>query len=137
MFTGACHCGKTRYRVEVASLDDVAICHCTACRRSTGGTHVTWATVPRAAFQWTAAAPRGYASSDHAERFSCDTCGAQLAFASTREPRSIDITVATLDNTGAAPPTRHIWAASRLSWVRVDDGLPSEDGETIRDSPRS
>ncbi|WP_459617808.1 GFA family protein, partial [Enterobacter hormaechei] len=34
--TGGCHCGYLRYAVA-APLDDVAHCHCSICRRTTGG----------------------------------------------------------------------------------------------------
>lgn len=130
---GACQCGRTTYRVDVAAFDDVAVCHCPACRRSTGGTHVTWATVPRAAFAWTGEPPAEYRSSDHAVRFFCPRCGAQLAFVSSREPSTIDITVVTLERPEAAAPDRHIWTKSMLPWVHLDDGLPREQGETLRD----
>ena len=39
--TGGCHCGYLRYAVA-APLDDVAHCHCSICRRTTGGIVTTW-----------------------------------------------------------------------------------------------
>jgi hypothetical protein len=132
MITGGCACGQVRYAIDLARLDDIAICHCSMCRRSTGGTHVTWATVPRAAFTWTAGEPSIYASSEHAVRHFCSRCGAQLAFVSGREPRHMDVTVATLDEASAWAPDRHIWTSGKLPWVRVDDGLAQEPRETPR-----
>jgi hypothetical protein len=130
--TGHCHCGKVRYEIALDVLKDIAICHCTACRRSTGGTHVTWVTVPRASFRWTGDSPREYPSSDHAARFFCPACGAQLAFQSTKEPESIDITITTTDDPDRHAPDRHVWAGSKLAWVHVDDGLRVEAREHIR-----
>ncbi|MGV8495599.1 GFA family protein, partial [Pseudomonas aeruginosa] len=49
--------------LATAPLDDVAHCHCSICRRTTGGIVTTWATVPRAAFRWLAGEPAEYASS--------------------------------------------------------------------------
>lgn len=132
MHEGYCQCGRTRYAVQLDRLDDVATCHCTACRRGTGGTHVTWATVPRAAFAWTAEKPAAYRSSDHATRYFCRHCGAQLAFETTREPESLDLTVSTLAHPELAAPDRHIWVGSKLPWVHLQDGLPQEAGETPR-----
>jgi hypothetical protein len=42
---GGCHCGALRYRLE-GDLGDVAHCHCSICRRVSGGTLVTWVTLP-------------------------------------------------------------------------------------------
>jgi hypothetical protein len=129
---GSCHCGRTTYRVEVKTFDDVAYCHCAACRRTTGGTHVTWATVPRETFAWTGGKPSEYRSSDHASRFFCPHCGAQIAFVSSLYPGELDLTVTTLEKPEAAPPDRHTWTISKLPWVHLDDGLPQEQRETPR-----
>lgn len=130
---GGCHCGRIRYRIDRTTLDDVATCHCEACRRVTGGTHVTWATVPMAAFSWIRGTPRAHASSDHARRFFCPDCGTHLALHTVRCPDSIDITVGSLDEPDRFPPSRHIWVRSRLPWVALTDGLPAEEGETYPD----
>ena len=76
--TGGCHCGYLRYAVA-APLDDVAHCHCSICRRTTGGIVTTWATVPRAAFRWLAGEAAEYASSASCTRYFCPRCGANLA----------------------------------------------------------
>ena len=129
---GHCHCGRVRYRVALDRLTDVGICHCEACRRSTGGTHVTWATVPETAFAWTGEPPAEYASSSHGHRYFWPHCGAQLAFRSTRFPGEVDITVTTLDDPAAAPPDHHTWLRSRLPWVHLGDGLRREEEEPPR-----
>jgi len=128
---GKCHCGRVAYRIERERLDDVAVCHCEDCRRSTGGTHVTWATVPLETFCWLNEAPREYHSSTHGTRFFCPTCGAQIALFTTRAPHSMDVTVGTLERPAEAPPNRHIWLKAKLPWVNVEDGLAREDGETL------
>ena len=53
---GGCHCGALRYRLE-GTLTDVAHCHCTICRRVSGGLVVTWLTLPRTGFQWLSGEP--------------------------------------------------------------------------------
>jgi hypothetical protein len=95
---GGCHCGACRYRVDLPDLDDIATCHCSICRRSTGGTHVTWATVPLEGFQWTVGEPQTYRPIAGSERYFCAQCGAQLALWTELSPHTIDITVATLDH---------------------------------------
>ena len=72
--SGGCHCGALRYRVQ-ATLDDVAHCHCSICRRCSGGTITTWATVPLDGFTWTQGKPRSYHSSATCTRYFCPNCG--------------------------------------------------------------
>ncbi|KAF1053035.1 MAG: hypothetical protein GAK43_01606 [Stenotrophomonas maltophilia] len=127
---GGCHCGAVRYEVKVA-LDNVAHCHCSICRRTSGGTLVTWATVPRTALRWTVGTPAEYASSLSCTRYFCPRCGAQLALFTTHSPETLDLTVATLDEPELAPPNRHIWVGTRLPWLHVDEGLPQEQEEQL------
>ncbi|MNO52408.1 Glutathione-dependent formaldehyde-activating enzyme [compost metagenome] len=127
---GGCHCGALRYQVD-AALDDTAHCHCSICRRTTGGIVVTWATVPSAAFRWLAGAPAEYDSTPGCTRYFCGNCGAQLVFRSERYPDTLDITIATLDHPERVPPDRHIWVKSRLPWLHLDPHLPEEDEEHL------
>ncbi|MDH4558979.1 GFA family protein [Pseudomonas sp. BN417] len=130
LHTGGCQCGQLRYTIE-APLDDVAHCHCSICRRTTGGIVTTWATVPLASFRWTAGTPAEYASSSNAVRYFCPRCGSQLAFFTQLAPDSLDITVATLDQPENAPADRHIWVTSKLPWLSLDPQLPEEDEEQL------
>ncbi|MHC5347232.1 GFA family protein [Metapseudomonas furukawaii] len=130
LHTGGCHCGQLRYQVE-ADLADVAHCHCSICRRTTGGIVTTWATVPLTGFRWTAGTPARYASSASCTRYFCPNCGSHLALFTQLSPDSLDLTVATLDRPEDAPPSRHIWVKSRLPWLHLDPQLPEEDEETL------
>ena len=96
-----------------------------------GGTVTTWITLPSSAFQWLAGQPAQYASSAHSILYFCPNCGAQLAFISQLSPETIDVTIATLDHPELAVPERHIWTASRLPWLHLDEQLPGEAGETL------
>ena len=127
---GGCHCGQLRYQFG-APLNDIAHCHCSDCRRTTGGILTTWLTVPLASFQWLSGTPHSYASTATCLRSFCPNCGAQLTLFSQLSPHSLDISVATLDHPEQAPADRHIWVQSRLSWLQVDPQLPEEAQEQI------
>ncbi len=129
-FTGGCHCGQLRYRVD-APLQDIAHCHCAVCRRTSGGIVTTWITVPHEAFHWLQGTPAEYASSASCRRHFCATCGCQLSLFTSLSPDSLDITVASLDQPELAPADRHIWVSSRLPWLHLDEGLPEEDEEAL------
>ncbi|WP_172148261.1 MULTISPECIES: GFA family protein [Pseudomonas] len=128
--SGGCQCGAMRYQFA-APLNDIAHCHCTVCRRSSGGIVTTWLTVPLASFRWLAGTPGQYASSASCTRSFCPTCGAQLTLFTTLSPQTLDITVATLDQPELAPADRHIWVQSRLPWLHLDEQLPEEQQEHI------
>ena len=127
---GGCLCGGLRYEFT-APLQDIAHCHCSTCRRSSGGIVTTWITVPLASFRWLAGIPREYASSATCTRSFCPTCGAQLTLFTHLSPHSLDITIATLDQPELAPADRHIWVQSRLPWLHLDEHLPHEQQEQI------
>ncbi len=126
---GGCQCGALRYRIE-APLQDISHCHCSICRRSSGGILTTWVTVPGQAFHWLRGTPRAFASSASCTRYFCGDCGAHLALFTQLSPDTLDVTVATLDEPEQAPADRHIWVDSRLPWLTVDPQLPQEREES-------
>lgn len=128
-YAGGCLCGAVRYEADGAPLH-VAVCHCSLCRRSIGAPAVPWATFRRAGFKVVTGAPAWNRSSDHARRGFCPSCGTSLFFETTQAPDEIDVTVASLDDAAAFPPTHHIWTPDRLPWTNIDDGLPRHRGDS-------
>jgi hypothetical protein len=122
--TGGCFCGFVRYEARGVPTQRTS-CHCSICRRTTGAPHVAWFTVRRDNFAIGSGEPVRFRSSDHAVRAFCPRCGTQLAFESSRTPDEIDVTTCSLDEPGAVPPSDHTFAASRVSWDTICDGLDS------------
>ncbi|MHC6223278.1 GFA family protein [Pseudomonas sp. X10] len=127
---GGCHCGALRYRFE-GPLADIAHCHCSVCRRVSGGLVVTWLTVPAEGFEWLAGTAQRYTAPASCSRYFCGHCGAHVALTTLHSPQTIDITVATLDQPELARPQRHIWTSSRLPWLHLDEHLPGEPEENL------
>ncbi|WP_152218846.1 GFA family protein [Pseudomonas sp. SCB32] len=127
---GGCHCGQVRYECD-AGLEDVAHCHCSICRRTTGGIVTTWVTVPLGSVRWTLGRPAEYRSSASCVRYFCAHCGAHLALFTDLAPDTLDLTIATLDDVAEVAPNRHIWVNSRLPWIHLDEQLPEEWEETL------
>lgn len=128
---GGCHCRTVRYAIMQDRLTDIASCHCSICRRTSGGTFVTWATIPLNAFRWERGTPSVYQPTPESERHFCSTCGAQLTLYTSLAPRTLDVTVATLDNPELFPPNRNIWVGSKLPWVTLEPELPQEIEEVL------
>ncbi|MDY0917484.1 GFA family protein [Pseudomonas viridiflava] len=126
--TGGCHCGNLRYQIN-APLKDIAHCHCSICRRTSGGTVMTWTSVPLTSFQWLAGSPATYDSGPTCIRYFCGNCGAHTALFTRNSPQEIDVVIATLDHPELAAPSRHIFIENRLPWLHLDEHLPGSEGE--------
>jgi hypothetical protein len=131
LHSGGCHCGNLRYAFD-APLADIAHCHCSICRRTSGGIVMTWISVPISSFKWLAGSPTAYDSGPTCVRYFCNNCGAQVALLSRNSPEEMDVTIATLDHPEEAPASRHIWTDNRLPWLHLDEQLPGDPEETIR-----
>ncbi len=127
--TGGCLCGHVRYCIDGPIQGETAHCHCRMCRRASGAVAVTWFTVKDTDHAITEGAPKTYRSSAHGARTFCPSCGTPLTFRTDHAPGYVDITVASLDDPENHPATLHIWTASRLPWLRLDEHLPEKTGE--------
>jgi hypothetical protein len=123
MLTGGCLCGDTRYETGGTPFHETN-CHCSMCRRASGAPMVAWFSVMRSQLRWLRGAPTRYRSSAQATRSFCPRCGTQLTFESDQYPDEIDLTTCSLDNPELVPPQDQTRVSSRLSWVKLDDGLP-------------
>lgn len=129
---GGCTCGEVRIALQRAPMF-VHCCHCTWCQRETGSAFVVNALIESAELQLLRGAPERVdtpsASGKGQVICRCPTCrvalwshygGAGDAVAFVR--------VGVLDRPALCPPDIHIYAASRLPWVRHDDRVPVMEG---------
>lgn len=121
-FEGGCLCGAVRYKAS--TLIGAGYCHCRMCQKASGAPVVAWCGAPLAAFTWTKGKPKEYRSSPKAFRVFCADCGAQLGFRRAEEATEMELNLATLDHPEAVVPRYHIYTASQLPWLAIDDDLP-------------
>jgi hypothetical protein len=121
---GGCHCGAIRFAVPPEAILGTGYCHCSICRRLSGGPVNAWVAINPAELAVTGT-PALYRSSVQGVRAFCPACGGQLWF------RPDDGAYLTLNATGfddpeagALRPAMHIFAANRLCWFEVADALP-------------
>ena len=90
---------------------------------------MVFATVPLADYRFEAgeAQVRRVASSNFGYRTFCGECGTPLYTHVEHQPDTLDFSVATLDEPGRVRPDFHIFWASRVTWLKLDDGLPKFD----------
>jgi hypothetical protein len=123
MLKGGCYCGAVRYEAAGKPFNETN-CHCSICRRTTGAPFVAWFSVPSAAFRFITGTPTRFQSTPQGSRTFCPRCGTQLTFESRDAPGEIDVNTVSLDDPDAVPPRDHTRTSSRLSWVKLADGLP-------------
>lgn len=121
---GGCLCGSRRYRFLNAPRY-AGYCHCTMCRRATGGPFAVLVQVKLSQIEWTAP-PAVYRSSPIAERGFCPICGSPL-FLQYDDSEFIRVTAGTLDHPDRIMPAGHYGIESRLPWADCGTGLPEEE----------
>ena len=117
---GGCLCGAIRY--SFGAWDDAGFCHCTRCRRFTGGAAAAWAALPAGALRLEAGEPRV-----HAGRSFCAACGSSLFWSTAAG--ELRVLLASLDRPERIRPTVHLHVDTQLPWLRLDDLMPAHEGE--------
>ena len=125
-YLGGCLCGAVRY-ASASDPTEAGYCHCRICQRSTGAPVLVWASFPVSNFEYTNGNPAIYPSSDHGHREFCSSCGTQIAFRESPDPKTVDVNVGSLDDPDRIAPTCHIWCRSKISWLEIADELTRYD----------
>jgi hypothetical protein len=121
--SGGCLCGGTRY-VLTSVPYSLAECHCIDCRRAAGAPSVTWGTVPREDLFVTRGQLRKIPHANRIRSFaSC--CGTPLFFEDTSDSKTIDLTIASLDDPTRFAPQKVIWLEDKLPWTVINESLPT------------
>ena len=123
--TGGCLCGAVRYELT-APPPGASYCHCRMCQKATGGPFAVFADLKADTFRVTQGTLAVHPSSRVAERGFCADCGSPLTFRYL-DSQWISVTIGSLDDPDAVPPTEHAGIESQLAWVQVDDGLPRSE----------
>lgn len=133
--TGQCLCGAVRY-VVTGGRDDFGICHCKMCQRWTGGMF------PGIVYRADQVAVVGsdnvatYASSQHATRSFCKTCGATLWFRGTAKGHDdpyYEIAVGTLDDTEGLHLTHEVFVDKKpAAWALAGDHIRDTEADYFR-----
>ncbi len=125
--TGKCLCGAVAFRVARADLRNPVACHCSQCRRWSGG---PWPSVdaPLSDLDMQGEGDlRWHRASGHARRGFCGTCGASLFWQTDAEPDRIDVSLGAFDPVAGGlglAVKAHIFVGSKGDYYDIADGLP-------------
>jgi len=122
-WSGGCMCGKVRFPAKGPALW-VGMCHCSSCRRATGGALVAAVGFPRTAVTFIGKGPSTYASSPGVLRAFCSKCGTSIAYQSSSWPKDTHLMSGAFDDPSVLEPEFHIFAEERLPWLRLSEELP-------------
>lgn len=127
-FTGGCACGVVRYELRSAPFD-AGYCHCRTCQLVSGAPAMVFASIPPEDLVFIAGADKvkWFKSSSFGSRSFCGECGTPLAMTVDHQPKTVDFSVATLDEPDLVAPGFHIFHASRIGWFETRDHLPRHD----------
>ena len=120
--TGGCQCGAVRYALKAKPFS-ADFCHCRMCQRAVGNVFAAYADLKADQVEWTKGQPAIFDSSTKAERGFCRDCGTPLSFAYKGLPY-LSVTIGSLDDPELVPITGHFGVQSRVSWLKLCDGLP-------------
>ena len=129
-YPGSCYCGAVKYRLETAPMF-VNCCHCTECRRQTGGTFAINAVIETSRITLLAGSAQPVAVTVPTESghphdiYRCPVCQCAVWSDYGRRPAIRFVRVATLDDPSALPPQAHIFTRSMLAWEVLPKGVPA------------
>lgn len=120
---GHCLCGAISYEVS-AEPSWSCHCHCSDCRRNTGGAVATFVGFLRQDFSLTSGDFAVYESSPGVRRSFCSRCGTPMAYEAGRYPGEIHLYLGTLEHPESYPAQAQVFCREQLPWFRIDGEGP-------------
>jgi hypothetical protein len=126
---GSCFCGAVKFRLECEPMF-VNCCHCTDCRKQTGGAFAINGVIEAACVTVLQGEPAAVAMKTDSgaphDIYRCPQCLSPL-WSDYGVPGVLMVRLAMLDDAAAFPPQAHIYVRSKLPWVRLPEGVPAFD----------
>jgi hypothetical protein len=125
MLEGSCLCGSVRYEIS-GKLSPAVYCHCTQCRKASGSSFTTNASVARSDFTFVSgeALVGEFESSPGQFRCFCTRCGSPLVKRNEAKPEELRVRLGTLDSDPGIQVAAHIFVDSKAPWTVIADDLP-------------
>jgi len=117
---GSCLCGGVQFELT-GEFEPRSYCHCTSCKRLSGGVGTANGRVRSDSVRITAGREllRTYQPAEGTAKTFCSACGSNLFGGGWPESEFASVRL----------PTRHIFTRSVAAWETIpDDGLEREDG---------
>ena len=124
--TGGCLCGSIRYTLK-QPVQNMIACHCSHCRKASGGAASYNLPVPADAVTLTQGKPKVYtdtpASGSPLYRHFCGDCGSAIYSQRSAMPNMLVLKAGTLDDTAHLKLVMNIWTQSAQPWSHLDPAV--------------
>jgi hypothetical protein len=122
---GSCLCGGVKFEVE-ATPDRIRFCHCTSCKKLSGGGSTANIRAASAAIRIVEGEDlvQTYQPSEGSAKTYCLACGSNLFGGGWPESEYCSVRVTTLDEEIGDLPGVHVWTRSVAPWEMLpEDGF--------------
>ena len=127
--TGSCLCGSVRY-VLTGNLGIFQYCHCSRCRKFTGGAFAANLLVAPEDFRWLEGEHLvGVYALPEAKHFGtafCRSCGSSMPWLA-QTGKAVVVPAGSLDEDPGIRPIQNIYCGSRACWYVEPSELPQHD----------
>jgi hypothetical protein len=126
---GSCQCGGVRFEVT-EPFERVSACHCTTCKKISGGVGTSSGRVPTDAIRIIAGREliTTYQPDEGSAKSFCSRCGSNLFGGGWPESSHTSVRLTTLDEPFTTPIGSHIYVRSVAPWETLpDDGAERFD----------
>jgi hypothetical protein len=133
-YTGHCACGAVTYGFDTMPTF-IANCHCTDCKRASGGEMATFGAVPATDFTVFGGNTKSFSYGPNTEtcagrgldRVFCTNCGSRVFTNNLKDfPDTVFVQAGTLDRPEWFRPQVDIFTGSRMNWTQPLD-IPQFD----------
>ncbi|WP_235820456.1 GFA family protein [Falsiruegeria litorea] len=125
--SGRCYCGALCIQAP-APAQVVTYCHCSDCRRVTGGPVAAFAAFAPEVIEILPTWPDPVEINPGIKRWFCRTCGSAMAAWFDYLPDQIYVPLGVIDQIEDLQPALHCHADNAPHWLHLDDGLPRDNG---------
>lgn len=117
-FTGSCLCKEIQYRTT-SGFEMTGNCHCTICRKITGGPFESFAVIDEKVFELTQGQENltSYPISEKAKKLFCTICGTPIFNRHVALPGKLIVHIGSLDDPSSLTPVFNIHCKNMLPWV--------------------
>ncbi len=129
VLAGSCQCGGVRFEVT-EDFSAVRICHCTTCKKLSGGANTTNGRARTDTIRVVAGEEliRTYQPAEGSAKSFCSVCGSNIFGGGWPESEYSSVRLSTIDSPFDRKPEAHIYVRSVAPWELLpDDGLERFD----------
>ncbi|HEV8250347.1 MAG TPA: GFA family protein [Gaiellaceae bacterium] len=130
MIEGSCLCGGVAFEIE-PPFRRANVCHCSRCRKHSGGAGLVQGRVPRERFRLLRGEDlvRSFRPEGGKVKAFCSVCGSSLFGGDWPDGPEVSVRFGSLEGDPGIRPEYHTFVASAAPWDTLpDDGLPRYPG---------